>query len=314
MNNQKITKEIINSIYNDSSFKCEIYYFLTALIDEEVLKENPDCDFIDDCVNTLECILNDDYSTVIPFINRNNLSKGVHRRRVISILVAAAILLSAGIGAVAVNYTIEKKKAETVTTTTATTVSTTSEKTTASTSATTTTATSKTVTLKCENLRLMFNNTVFKDEYIIGEKLDLSGVSVYARYSDGTEKNVPISECKVIADDAFGTKERYEVIKISYNGFSESFKVRVLRDSDTKVLNSIYAMFPDGFNFSASDINNIDLNGMEVYAVYSDDSEEKLNKKDYDIKTEKMPDGKTAMITISYEGVYTTFGIKEEEK
>lgn len=310
MNNQKNMKDIIYSIYDDNSFKAEVYNFLTSLIDEEVLKDEPDCDFIDDCVNTLECILNDDFSTVIPFVSRNKL----HNHRVISILVAAAILLSAGIGAVAVNYTIEKKKAETVTTTTATTVSTTSEKTTASTSATTTTATSKTVTLKCENLRLMFNNTVFKDEYIIGEKLDLSGVSVYARYSDGTEKNVPISECKVIADDAFGTKERYEVIKISYNGFSESFKVRVLRDSDTKVLNSIYAMFPDGFNFSASDINNIDLNGMEVYAVYSDDSEEKLNKKDYDIKTEKMPDGKTAMITISYEGVYTTFGIKEEEK
>lgn len=310
MNNQKNMKDIIYSIYDDNSFKAEVYNFLTSLIDEEVLKDEPDCDFIDDCVNTLECILNDDFSTVIPFVSRNKL----HNHRVISILVAAAILLSAGIGAVAVNYTIEKKKAETVTTTTATTVSTTSEKTTASTSATTTTSTSKTVTLKCESLKLMFSNTVFKDEYVIGEKLDLSGVSVYARYSDGTEKNVPISECKVIADDAFGTKERYEVIKISYNGFSESFKVRVLRDSDTKVLNSVYATFPDGFNFTASDINNIDLNGMEVYAVYSDDSEEKLNKKDYNIKTEKMPDGKTAMITISYEGVYTTFGIKEEEK
>ena len=52
---------------------------------------------------------------------------------------------------------------------------------------------------------------------------------------------------------------------------------------------------------------------MEVYAVYSDRSEKKLNRGEYTIKTEKLPNG-TAFITITYEGVYTTFGIKEETK
>lgn len=311
MNNQKITREIINSIYDDNSFKSEIYDFLTSFIDEEVIKDEPDCDFIDDCVNTLECILNDDFSTVIPFISRNNLSKGDHRRKVISILVACAMIAGAGMGAVAVNNTIEKKKNEAKTTTIATTTAKAVETTLKST--TTTTEATTTVT-SIADFYLKFDNDKFKDEYAFCEKIDLSGVSAFVKYSDGTEKAVPLSECTVVTDDAFGTKERYEVVKINYNGFSESFKVRVLRNNDTKVLNSVYATFPDEFDFTTDDINNINLTGMEVYAVYSDGSEKKINEKEYNIKTEKMPDNKTVSITISYEGVYTTFGITEEDQ
>ena len=78
------------------------------------------------------------------------------------------------------------------------------------------------------------------------------------------------------------------------------------------MLNSVYASFPEGFDFTTEDIDNIDLGGMEVYAVYSDRREKKLNRGEYTIKTEKLPNG-TAFITITYEGVYTTFGIKEEK-
>ncbi|HAS38728.1 MAG TPA: hypothetical protein DCS04_09115, partial [Ruminococcaceae bacterium] len=110
MSNIFITKEIAETIYDEKSFKIEIQNFLTTLIDNEAAKDEPDCNFIDDCVNTLECILADDYSDLLPFIKRNDLKNGVHRKRVMSILVACAILLSISFGAVAVNYAMEKKR------------------------------------------------------------------------------------------------------------------------------------------------------------------------------------------------------------
>ena len=52
---------------------------------------------------------------------------------------------------------------------------------------------------------------------------------------------------------------------------------------------------------------------MEVYAIYSDKSREKLSGGEYTVTKEILPDNKTAMITVGYKGVYTTFGIEEEK-
>ena len=211
----------------------------------------------------------------------------------------------------AVSHTIEQKReAKTNTVTQAVTESATAERT-MTTEAVTTATKPTTQAAIPTGIRLRFGDS-FKDEYYIGEKLDTSGITAVVSYSDGTEKIVPLADCKVTADDGFGTRERYETVKISFGNASETFRVRVLRKEDTKVLNSVYASFPEGFDFTTEDIDNIDLSGMEVYAVYSDRSEKKLNRGEYTIKTEKLPNG-TAFITITYEGVYTTFGIKEEK-
>ena len=50
---------------------------------------------------------------------------------------------------------------------------------------------------------------------------------------------------------------------------------------------------------------------MEVYAVYSDKSEEKLSAGEYTVEKEILPDGKTAMITVKHKSVYAQFGIRE---
>jgi len=304
-----ITKEIAETIYDEKSFRIEVQNFLTTLIDNEAAKDEPDCDFIDDCVNTLECILADDYSDLLPFIKRNDLKNGVHRKRVMSILVACAILLSISFGAVAVNYTMEKKREAKTTTAPVTTESITAERTTL---APTTAAAPTTVAAVPTKMKLNFGEG-FKNEYLIGEKLDMSGITVSVIYTDGTTKKIPISDCRVTADDSFGTDERYETVKVSYGDVSETFTVRVLYGEDTKSLNSVYALFPDDFKFTVKDLNNIDLSGMEVYAIYSDKSREKLSGGEYTVTKEILPDNKTAMITVEYKGVYTTFGIEEEK-
>lgn len=310
MNDLKLTKEILNSIYDDTSFKAEVAELINSLIDEELSKDEPNCDFIDECINTLEELESENFAKVIPFVKKH--AGKTFRQKFVSVAAACAILAAISFGAVAVSHTIEQKReAKTNTVTQAVTESTTAERA-MTTEAVTTTTKPTTQAAMPTGIRLRFGDS-FKDEYYIGEKLDTSGITAVVSYSDGTEKIVSLADCKVTSDDGFGTRERYETVKISFGNASETFRVRVLRKEDTKVLNSVYASFPEGFDFTTKDIDNIDLGGMEVYAVYSDRSEKKLNRGEYTIKTEKLPNG-TAFITITYEGVYTTFGIKEETK
>lgn len=310
MNDLKLTKEILNSIYDDTSFKAEVAELINSLIDEELSKDEPNCDFIDECINTLEELESENFAKVIPFVKKH--AGKPFRQKFVSVAAACAILAAISFGAVAVSHTIEQKReAKTTTVSQTVTESTTAERA-MTTEAVTTTTKPTTQAAMPTGIRLRFGDS-FKDEYYIGEKLDTSGITAVVSYSDGTEKIVPLADCKVTADDGFGTRERYETVKISFGNASETFRVRVLRKEDTKVLNSVYASFPEGFDFTTEDIDNIDLSGMEVYAVYSDRSEKKLNRGEYTIKTEKLPNG-TAFITITYEGVYTTFGIKEETK
>ena len=309
MNDLKLTKEILNSIYDDTSFKAEVAELINSLIDEELSKDEPNCDFIDECINTLEELESENFAKVIPFVKKH--AGKTFRQKFVSVAAACAILAAISFGAVAVSHTIEQKReAKTTTVTQAVTESATAERT-MTTEAVTTTTKPTTQAAIPTGIRLRFGDS-FKDEYYIGEKLDTSGITAVVSYSDGTEKIVPLADCKVTADDGFGTRERYETVKISFGNASETFRVRVLRKEDTKVLNSVYASFPEGFDFTTEDIDNIDLSGMKVYAVYSDRSEKKLNRGEYTIKTEKLPNG-TAFITITYEGVYTTFGIKEDK-
>lgn len=310
MNDLKLTKEILNSIYDDTSFKAEVAELINSLIDEELSKDEPNCDFIDECINTLEELESENFAKVIPFVKKH--AGKTFRQKFVSVAAACAILAAISFGAVAVSHTIEQKReAKTTTVTQAVTESTTAERAMTNEAVTTTTKPTTQAAMPT-GIRLRFGDS-FKDEYYIGEKLDTSGITAVVSYSDGTEKIVPLADCKVTAEDGFGTKERYETVKISFGNASETFRVRVLRKEDTKVLNSVYASFPEGFDFTTEDIDNIDLGGMEVYAVYSDRSEKKLNRGEYTVKTEKLPNG-TAFITITYEGVYTTFGIKEETK
>ena len=309
MNDLKVTKEILNSIYDNSGFKAEVAEFINSLIDEEFLKDEPNCDFIDECINTLDELENENFAKVIPFVKKH-ANKSV-RQRLISVAAACAILAAISFGAVAVSHTIEQKREAKTTTLPAATQAVTAERTTTEVITTTTAAPTTRAAVPAE-LRLGFTDK-FKDEYFIGEALDASGITAVMIYSDGSEKTIPLDDCKITTDDGFGTTERYETVKVSYDGVSETFTVRVIYGEDTKSLNSIYALFPDDFKFTVKDINNIDLSGMEVYAIYSDKSREKLSDGEYTVTKEILPDNKTAMITVGYKGVYTTFGIEEEK-
>jgi len=321
-----INKNILTEILDGKILKAEITKFINSLIDAELLKALPDCDFIEECVDILEELNTDDHNSLISFVD-STTNIVDNRKKVISILVACAIILTASMGAFAANYTIKKRKTEskdsasTINTTsrtasiTAKTVDSSKEttKTTVKPTAKITTskkATSTLTPITLKNIRLLFDSS-FKDEYTVGEKFDTSGITVFAEFSDGKSKMINLSDCELVINEDFGKTECYETVTVKYNNASATFKVRILRDEDTKVLNSVYATFPSDFDFTVDDIENFDLDFMEVYAVYSDRSEQKLSKDEYSIEKELLHDTKTVMVTLKYKSCYTSFGLRE---
>ena len=233
MNSLVINKSILNEIYDDKSFKNEVSELINSLIDSELLKEEPDFDFIDECADALIEVQTGNYSAVIPFIAKNKFENDEKKRKVMSIFIAAAVVISLSISAVAVGHTVEKKieehkaeKTASQTTVQTTTASTTACETSAPTS---TTAAEEISEVKAVNLDLKFSSD-FKSEYKPGEELEFDGITVIAGFSDGTSRKIDINECKIIKSEDFGKNICNEKITVEYGGVSDSFTVSVYEE------------------------------------------------------------------------------------
>lgn len=224
MNDFIITKSILNELYDDKTFKDEVCELINSLIDSELLKEEPDFELIDECVDVLIEVQSGNYSAVIPFIAKNRFENADAKRKVLSIFAACAVILSLSFGAVAVSHTVEKKieeqKSETLQSAQQTTEKT---ETTTSSEASTTEITEK-VDLKAVKMKLEFSQD-FKSDYKSGEELNLNGITVNIEYSDGTKRKVNINDCKIIKSENFGKNDFIEKVTVQYKGVSDSFFV-----------------------------------------------------------------------------------------
>lgn len=226
MNGLVITRSILNEIYDDKSFINEVAELINSLIDSELQKEEPDFDFIDECVNVLIEAQNGNFADVIPFIAENKFKDSDKKRKVLSVFSACAVILLLSIGAVAINHTAEKKNEETTTelTTESTTVQTTTTTTASSTKASSTTSSSEIISGNAVKLKLNFSSD-FKSDYKSGEKFSLKGITVIVEYSNGAKKNVNINDCKIIKSKNFGESSFVEKVTVEYDGVSSSFFV-----------------------------------------------------------------------------------------
>lgn len=212
MNNLVITKNILNEIYDDSSFKAAVTELLNSLINSEIEKEEPDFDFIDECVDVLIEVQSDNLSAIIPFIKKNN-STDDKKRRTLGIFLACAVVFSLSFGAVAVSHTIERKNEDK--TTTATTSQTTTLKTTAA------VTTTKKAASEAVDLWLSFPDG-FVYVYDSIDDFTFDGIIANVEYSDGTIKKIGINNCKIIKSEDFGTHAT-EKITVEYEGLSSTF-------------------------------------------------------------------------------------------
>ena len=103
-------------------------------------------------------------------------------------------------------------------------------------------------------------------------------------------------------------------MKIKVGSLEKTLEVRVIESVETKKLTSIYAIFPDDFDFTTNDLNNIDLSQMQVYAVYSNGDETELSADEYTVETEieKNLFKEEAYVTVAYEACSCSFMVFKE--
>ncbi|MBQ7116432.1 MAG: hypothetical protein IJN94_08460 [Clostridia bacterium] len=132
----------------------------------------------------------------------------------------------------------------------------------------------------------------FKTEYTDVSQIKLNGVAIKVYYSDNTEKVVSVDECdvKIGTPDKNGKTE----ITITYKYFDTSIYVNVKAEEERNplTLNSIYGTFDGSYS----------VEGMRVYAVYSDGSEKEITKGKYTVKREYSEDFEADIVIVEYGG------------
>mgnify|MGYP003530743517 FL=1 len=291
----------------------ELCTMLETIIDAEFEKgDDTDFDFIDECADAINAIRSGDESQILPIISRKDFLKkvGIKTESKFKILVAAcaaiAILFTAGtqieveenvsivqaLSGIVSDFFTNTKQIEATTTQ----------------PATTTEKSPKLINITVET------TPEFKTEYYVGEKFRQDGIKVFGEYDNGEKRLVRIEDYTVEVSDTFGTKPKYETVKITAAGFTQTLEVRIIESIETQKLNSVYAIFPEDFTFTAKNLNNIDLSQMQVYAVYSNGDKTELTADEYMVETEieRKLFEENAFVTIRFEGCSCSFMVFKE--
>ena len=306
-----VRKEILmhpDFIANLADELCEM---LEALIDAEFEKgDDTDFDFIDECADAINAIRSGDDAQILPLISRKDFLKkvGIKTESKFKVFVAAcaaiALVFTAGtqieveenvsvieaLSGIVSEFFAGEKQVEPP----------------ATQPETTTEAAAVITGISVET------TDEFKSEYRVGEKFSKKGIKVFAHYSNGERKLVDGYTVEV--SDSFGTEPKYETVKILFGDFSQTVEVRVIETLETKKLTSIYAIFPEDFTFTAKDVKNVNLDGMQVYAVYSNGDEAELTADEYTVEKEyeKTLFEEKTTVTVAYENCSCTFMVFKE--
>lgn len=288
----------------------ELCEMLEALIDAEFEKgDETDFDFIDECAEAINVIRSGDDAQILPLISRKDFLKkiGVKNERNFRIIIAAcaaiALILAAGtqiktessitvaqaLSGIISEFFAGEKQIEVTTTQPAV-----SEK------------EAKITGISIETA------PEFRSEYYVGEKFSANGLKVFAVYDNGERK--PVTDYTVDIPDGFGTEPKYETVKITVGNFTQTLEVRIIESLETKKLTSIYAVFPDDYDFTAEDLNNFDRGIMRVYAVYSNGDERELSADEYTVseEIENSLFESSLTVTVEYESCSCSFVVFKE--
>lgn len=216
-----VTEKSILSLLNDKKQNKEIIRFLNQIIDEEIEKDSPDCDLIDECIDAIDEIQAEENSqpALRLVLTKKQVMKYCRRHtqnsNTVKSVIAAALVLIMGGTAV---FNASPALAETVKSFFETIVSTLQELSAETKSDEDSDISSIHASLD-ENSNLIITDIDDIDE----EKLIVTAV-----YSDKTERNIPISKCKISKTLEHTDEGSYVLVAISYDGCacSIAFEVR----------------------------------------------------------------------------------------
>lgn len=168
---------------------------------------------------------------------------------------------------------------------------------------------STTQRIKIKWIELRFGDS-FRREYYVGESFDKTGLKVVALTTEGSYTT---DDYTVKFDSPFAEKAGEQTVTVTAYGFSESFKVRILNNEKTPILNSIYATFPEGFDFTYKGEPETALGEMRVFAVYSTGEEKELEKGEYTVSITEtgLLFKKHTDVKVEYKGCSCEFALQE---
>jgi len=144
-----------------------------------------------------------------------------------------------------------------------------------------------------------------KTDYLIGDPLDHSGLTLTVTYSDGSTQMVTegftLSETKL-------NKPGNTTITVNYEGKEASFDVAVQELSLQEIrIDSL----PSKLLYTVAE--ELDITGMKVVAVMSNGAEEILSDDAFNYAPKKLSSAGTKTITVTYSGKKTSFEVTVEE-
>lgn len=345
-----VDEAVLHAVFDDRQAFSELSAFLTEAMDAEFEKgDEMDCDFIDACTDALETLQKENgisKTTLTLLLSQEKFLKAIQKRSVqnrgkykrLTAICACAVLLTA-VGSMysatesgaSLKRQISNKLSSIFTVENTTALSDPTEpaapeSTTAAEASTEPTAEESTepvtqrkpaVQAKAEILPTriygIFPDTL-KTEYKVGEPLDMQGVRVIAVWEDGTETEIPLSDCSVTTERGFSRDQGRYNVTVFYKGLSFTYTVTVDAEKETKILNSVYGTFPDSFTFTVESFDNLDFSEMTVVAVYSDGSEQEIPLNECEITVEEnfLELENKALVTVTYEDRAFSFILTKE--
>ena len=163
--------------------------------------------------------------------------------------------------------------------------------------------------LKVEKMKIKYKPA--KTEYYIGDTLDMAGLEVLATYNNGEEKKLDETQYTVDSEATFTTAGTKTITLVSTITPSKtvSFQINV---SNAEIVELIIKKQPSNALFFVGDI--LDLEGLLVYAKYSDSSLIRLNSEEYAKSAIDMQTVGTKQIEITYKGKTKQLSIEVKEK
>lgn len=353
MEKLSLNSAILRQIFNDSEAINELKEYLNCVIDEELSKgDSADCDLIDECINALEELELESAEQgphLTALLSEERFVKGIQRKSVLqkdryrklAVICASAVILFA-VGSVKTQsgQTVAKKITNKIASVFSIENFDPKKDGTAEISAPETTVpldtTELTTETTTENLPDLLQESTtkhkekpvylekiygvrskkMKTEYKLGEELDLNGLQIFAVYSNGAEKQIPLDDCTVSVPKKFGQDVGSYKVTVAYQEKTYSYDVKVYAEKNSAVLNSIYGTFPDEFSFKTESFDNMDFSGIRVTAVYSDGSEKNIPISECEITVEKnfMDLENKALVTVAYEERSFSFIMTKEEQ
>ncbi len=209
--NISVNETTLKEIYNDKNYYSEIYSLLNSVIDEELEKDEPDCDLIDDCISIIDSIQKNDNPAsalhlvltkkeVMRYCKQHSENKTVQKT-----IAAAALLVIIGSSVAFASSPELVKSAQNFFD---------------SVSSFLFEKADETETQNDDEISSIYatfpEGTKFKVKN--ENEINLQNVVITAVYSSSATKDIPLSDCKITKTAENNEEGNYILVVISYNG------------------------------------------------------------------------------------------------